>query len=185
MEQIFTIEDFLKVVILATPLIVGGILHMIAVKTNILSYFKKPIHQRSFGENKTWRGFIVMPLATYPGVILAQKIEILSDLNTPLISSFSPWLLSFVLGISYCLAELPNSFIKRRLGIRPGETSLKNKYFFVIMDQMDSVLGCLIGYLFFIPIGPSVFLGALVLGTLVHLLINNVLYLMGLRKNPL
>ncbi len=96
---------------------------MVAVKWNILSYFKKPIHQSWFGLNKTWRGFIVMPLATWPGVILAQSLEKMADLNAPLLLDSSSCILSFALGFGYCLAELPNSFVKRRLGIKVGLTS--------------------------------------------------------------
>lgn len=185
MEQLFTREDFLEVCILSIPLIIGGVLHMAVVKTNILSYFKKPIHKSSFGENKTWRGFVVMPLATFPGVLLAQKIEGMADLTTPLVFPHSALALSLALGTAYCLAELPNSFMKRRLGIRPGETSGKYKWFFVIIDQMDSVIGCLLAYMFFMKVRAPVFIGAVILGTGIHLLINNLLYVFGLRKNPL
>lgn len=185
MEQFFNQEDFLKVILLAIPLVVGGIVHMAVVKSNALSYLKKPIHKRLFGENKTWRGFVVMPLATYPGVVIAQKIESYSDLTTPLLMSHSAILLSLVLGICYCLAELPNSYVKRRLGIKEGLTSERHKWFFIIMDQADSVIGCMLGYLVFISLPLKIILPAMLFGVVIHLLINNVLYFLGLRKNPL
>lgn len=177
-------HEFLRVCLLTVPLVVGGIIHMIAVKADILSYFKKPIHQRWFGQNKTWRGFLLMPLATWPGVILAQKLEALFDLNTPLLVHHSSLLLALLLGLGYCLAELPNSFMKRKLGIKEGQTALKNKWFFVIVDQADSAVGCLIAYRLLIPLGVSTILMTIVFGTGLHLILNMALFFGGIRKNP-
>lgn len=157
---------------------------MIAVKADILSYFKMPIHPRWFGMNKTWRGFVVMLLATWPGVLLAQRLESLFDLNTPLLTQTSSWPLALVLGLGYCLAELPNSFVKRRLGVKEGQTSSRYKWLFVIFDQADSAIGCMIAYKFLIPISALTFVGTIVFGTVMHLVINVSLYQVGIRKNP-
>lgn len=157
---------------------------MVAVKADILSYLKKPIHQRWFGKNKTWRGFFIMPLATWPGVVLAQKLEILSDLNTPLLTSHPAWLLGLLLGFGYCLAELPNSYMKRRLGIKEGQTSDRYKWFFVVLDQADSAIGCLLAYRLLLPISWFTMVLTVVFGTVIHLLINVSLYKVGIRKNP-
>lgn len=158
---------------------------MIAVKRDILSYFKKPIHQSWFGQNKTWRGFLVMPLATWPGVILAQQLENIIDSNTPLLVSHSSLVFAIVLGLGYCLAELPNSFIKRRLGVKEGQTSERFKWFFVILDQADSAIGCMIAYRLLIPVTLTTMGLTIVFGTVIHLILNVSLYLAGLRKNPL
>ena len=176
--------QFFHIVLLSLPLIVGGVLHMIAVKADILSYFKTPIHHRWFGMNKTWRGFIVMPLATFPGVLAAQKLELLIDLNAPLLLNQSTLLLSIVLGLGYCLAELPNSFMKRRLGIKEGQTSEKFKWLFVVVDQADSALGCMLAYRILIPIPASTVILTIISGTILHLFINVSLYLLKIRKNP-
>jgi CDP-diacylglycerol--serine O-phosphatidyltransferase len=184
-SSLFNTQDFLRILLLSLPLVVGGIIHMVVVKLDILSYLKKPIHHRLFGVNKTWRGFFVMPLATWPGVVWAQSLENLSDLSTPLLTLHPSWLLAFLLGMGYCLAELPNSFIKRRVGIKEGQTSQEYKLFFVIMDQADSALGCLVAYLILIPLSMKVFWGTIFFGTVIHLLLNVLLYLLKLRKNPL
>lgn len=157
---------------------------MIAVKKDILSYFKKPIHQRWFGQNKTWRGFVVMPLATWPGVLLAQKLEGVFDLNTPLLLGHSSFTLAILLGFGYCLAELPNSYMKRRLGIKEGQTSDRYKSFFVILDQADSAIGCMIAYRLVIDISVTTMILTILFGTVIHLIINIGLYLAGIRKNP-
>lgn len=157
---------------------------MVAVKADILSYLKKPIHKSTFGQNKTWRGFVLMPLATWPGVILAQKLEILFDLNTPLLNLHSSILLAAVLGLGYCVAELPNSFIKRRLGIKEGQTSSQHKWLFIIMDQADSAIGCMIAYKFLIPVTLQTIVLTIIFGTVIHLLFNVLLFKFGIRKNP-
>ncbi len=183
-STLLNFEDFHRIILLAMPLVFGGILHMIVVKKDILSYFKKPIHHRWFGANKTWRGFIIMPLATWPGVVIAQSLEKLFDLSTPLLLSHSSFFLAFILGVAYCLAELPNSYLKRRLGIKEGTTSERYKIFFILLDQADSAFGCLIAYKLVLPISWPVFWGTIIFGTVIHLFFNVLLYSLKIRKNP-
>ncbi len=177
-------QEMSVIFLLTLPLIVGGIIHMIAVKADILSYLKKPIHPRWFGQNKTWRGFVVMPLATWPGVIMAQQLERVFDLNAPLLSSTSSIALSLYLGVGYCLAELPNSWMKRRLGIKEGQTSDRYKWLFVVIDQADSAVGCMLAYRLLISISLKTMSMTIIFGTVLHLLINIGLYGVGIRKNP-
>ncbi len=158
---------------------------MLAVKWDVLSYLKKPLHQRLFWANKTWRGFIIMPLATWPGVYIAKQLEFLLDVYAPVFNLQSIFTFSFMLGMAYCLAELPNSFIKRRLGVKEGQTSQHYKAFFIIFDQADSVMGCLGAYALMIPLDALTFWGTLLAGTLIHLFFNYSLYLVKVRKNPL
>jgi CDP-diacylglycerol--serine O-phosphatidyltransferase len=158
---------------------------MLAVKWDILSYLKKPLHQRLFGANKTWRGFVIMPLATWPGVYIAQQFEILLDVSAPVFNLQSTVTMSLILGLAYCLAELPNSFIKRRLGVKEGQTSQKYKIFFIIFDQADSVIGCLVAYALMISLDALTIWGTLMAGTFIHLFFNYSLYLVKVRKNPL
>jgi CDP-diglyceride synthetase len=159
-------------------------MHMMAVKIDILSYLKKPIHQSWFGQNKTWRGFVVMPLATWPGVLLVQSFEKVADVNAPLLLPHSSYILALALGLGYCLAELPNSFMKRRLGIKEGLTSDRYKWFFIILDQADSAIGCMIAYSLLIEVEISTMVLTVLFGTIIHLIINLSLYLAGIRKNP-
>lgn len=184
MNQSLPSHELFRVFLLAIPLVVGGVLHMIAVKADVLSYFKIPIHQTWFGKNKTWRGFIVMLLATWPGVILGQQLEKMLDLNTPLLNSSSSWVLAMSLGLGYCLAELPNSFLKRRLGIEEGKTSKKFTLFFIILDQADSAIGCMIAYWLIIPLTFTTMVATIIFGTILHLGLNLLLYQLKLRKNP-
>ena len=57
--------------------------------------------------------------------------------------------LGALLGLAYVLFELPNSFIKRRLEIREGKTAENGwKWTFIWIDQIDSLIGCIIFLLF-------------------------------------
>jgi CDP-diacylglycerol--serine O-phosphatidyltransferase len=171
---------------LAIPLIVSGCLHMWVVSKNLLPKLAMPIAKPWFGANKTWRGVVVMMVATIPGVYLAHFIEpwlgqyLLVSINT-----VDPILLGLVLGFAYALFELPNSYIKRRLNIQPGERSENNTFLFSLMDQADSAIGCAIAYWLIISPPVSVMLWMVLLGTLVHIIANLVLFSLGLRKQPL
>lgn len=125
-----------------------------------------------------------MPIATWPGVVMSRHVEMLTETTSPLFIPLASFSVAIILGSAYCLAELPNSFLKRRLGILEGKTSPKNKWLFVILDQADSVLGCLLAYKLLMPISWPVFFGTLVTGTLVHLFFNVLLFALKLRKNP-
>jgi CDP-diacylglycerol--serine O-phosphatidyltransferase len=174
----------IKSLVLFVPLILGGILHMVVVRMDLLPSLKRPIHRGWFGENKTWRGVLAMPLLTIAGAYLALWIEP----SGPLAIGFaehSVVLLGLALGLAYILSELPNSFVKRRMGIAPGRLPGEKKLWFALADQGDSAIGCVLVYRLFFAIDWPVILTFLILGTGLHLFFNVALYAVGLRKNPL
>lgn len=177
-------HDLARVLLLSIPLIVGGILHMLVVQKDLFKNLKKPIHTDYFGKNKTWRGFVVMIISTWPGVFLAQSLERVINFEQPFLTGESTILLAVVLGLGYCLAELPNSFMKRRLGIHEGQTSDKYRWLFIIIDQSDSAFGCLLAYAIVIEVPVRIFAATIIFGTCIHLLINVLLFKIKVRKNP-
>ena len=175
---------FLKTtVVMMLPLIVAGILHMAVVKWDSLSYLKIPLHPRWFGANKTWRGVFVMPALSVLGMFVARLVE--ASWQTSILGSHSALWLGLSLGFGYVFAELPNSYLKRRLGIRPGEISEQRPWLFSLIDQADSVVGCAVVYAIWGLGDLGLWTGLVILGTLVHLMINVGLYNLGLRKHPL
>ena len=173
--------DFISMVTLTLPLVVSGCLHMFIVKFDLLSTLKIPLSTRLFGQNKTWRGIVVMPVLTVPGVVLAQAIEGWCGVGPRLIGS--PLALGTCLGLAYVLAELPNSWMKRRLGIRPGELSTQWPWFFSLVDQADSVIGCGLVYGLLQIISANEMGILVVFGVLTHLTVNLLLYSFKLRRN--
>jgi hypothetical protein len=172
---------------LTLPLVIAGILHMVAVQFHVLDRLAQPISRNQFGKNKTWRGFILMPMLTTCAVFI-QEVTIGSWLlQKGSLLSFQQYGILFsgiALGLAYVIAELPNSYLKRRLGIAPGTQATRGRIFFIILDQADSVLGCALMARIAFQISNQVLVLCVIGGTVVHLLFNSLLYLVGLRKQP-
>lgn len=171
--------------LLSFPLLVGGILHMIAVKKDFLPFLKIPINRWAFGENKTLRGFIIMPLATLIGTALVTPIDSLLTNNDQIGFSIHWILFGLGLGFFYVLFELPNSFIKRRMGVAPGKTSEKNKLLFILLDHIDSGFGVGLFYYLFINANIPLIITGIIIGAIVHLITNYVLHKFGIRKEKI
>lgn len=154
------------------------------VTINILKFLKKPIHADMFGENKTYRGFVVMPLLTIPGVYLASICERLFKVDIGF-EHTNIIFLGIMLGLFYCLFELPNSYYKRRKGIAPGKMAKEDALKHAIIDQADSGFGLIIVYYLILDVTWVHLILFLVTGTVVHLILNYLLYGLGLRKEPL
>jgi CDP-diacylglycerol--serine O-phosphatidyltransferase len=133
---------------LQIPVVIGGVWHMVVVSKDQLSFLKKPINQTLFGANKTWRGMVVVPLLTAIGGLCLWPAEYVLEALTGqgLLSAYEIWYVGLVAGVGYVLAELPNSFYKRRIGIQPGEVPEDKKYWFIALDQLDSAIGVALAY---------------------------------------
>ena len=92
---------------------------------------------------------------------------------------------SIILGLAYCCGELPNSFIKRRMGIPPGETSNRYKKTFIAIDHLDSSVPCLLVMSYFLNLSILESLSFLVAAIFIHFLVNYLLYMVGIRKQAL
>lgn len=171
---------------LAIPLIVSGVLHMAIVRANLLPALKRPIAARFFGPNKTIRGLVAMPLLTVVGVYLAVLLEApLGDALLVSLRQTSLVGLGLALGVGYALAELPNSYVKRRLGIAAGKLPEKNRFVFAFVDQADSAVGCAVVYALLLHVPVTVLVIVVLIGPVIHAVANVTLYFLGLRKEPL
>jgi len=176
-------KHFLTAALFIIPGMVGGILHMIAVYKNWFSFLAIPVSRHAFGENKTLRGFILMPFFTILGAFILKGIIILKSMELSVdFNGMSFVILGAALGLSYVLFELPNSFIKRRLNIKPGEMPEKNKLFFVMLDQFDSCIGgALTLYAFFnVPFNTTI--SIIILTPFIALTVKRLLVMLKLKK---
>jgi hypothetical protein len=73
-----------------------------------------------------------------------------------------------ICGIAYVMAELPNSFAKRRLGIAPGTSAARARTAQYIVDQVDSVMGCVVAIRAFYRIDAADAAASAVLGAAFH-----------------
>ena len=190
----------LMMYITLAPAILSGILNMIWCKTGLLKSLKKPMDmgrnftdgRRIFGDNKTWKGFLgYLVFNTIFSVIwgLLCSTAGIDHLNFFYVDHDNTLLFNiltgFLIGCGYALFELPNSFLKRRLDITPGKTiSGFWKFFFVFLDQADSVFGCALVVWLFYDLGIVLYLAYVLVGALTHIILNVLLYMAKLRKNP-
>ena len=142
-----SIADTLNLLWLALGLFIAGVIEAFLWKTHPFQLLNVPIQAEWFGFNKKWRGLISLPLAMVISVCLLDLVELvaLPD-QTILFSDFNPLEFGLLVGFVFNLSELPNSFVKRRLNIPPGNED--NKLFYFI-DHMDSTYGVLILWYFY------------------------------------
>ena len=196
----FLADTIVKMYVTLLPAIIAGILVMIWCKTGIMKPAMKPMDmgknfrdgKRIFGDNKTWKGFIgYLIFDTVSTVIwgIVCHSSGIDHLNYFYINHENTFLFNlmvgFLLGLGYALFELPNSFLKRRLDITPGKTiSGAWRIFFIFLDQADSIFGCALVVWLFYDLGIGLYLLYVLVGALTHIIMNVLLYLCRLRKNP-
>ncbi|NOQ71827.1 MAG: hypothetical protein GQ574_07495 [Crocinitomix sp.] len=169
----FAFEIHILIVIL--PLLLSNVIHMLVVKQNFLSSLAQPIWQVGLGANKTWRGFLIVPILNAFFFWLIISIGNIAILN--------PVLIGFLLGLAYLLFELPNSYIKRRAGIQAGSTGNKYGLFVTLIDKMDSAFGVVLVYY---VMGHIMLVSAIVLfflASLTHLTISYLLMIFKIKKS--
>ena len=189
----------LRMYVTTMPVIVAGIMSVIFTKTSVYRRYAKPIDgfyclrdgRRVFGDNKTWIGFFAMIIfcavcnLVYGYLLHSFDLSYMSDLyNCHDNTLFFNLVVGFLFGLLYVLLELPNSFMKRRFDIEPGKTMLKGVgYFFLVYDQIDSLIGVMFVIYAVSNISFAKYLGYVALGGFTHILLNSLLYLLKLRRN--
>jgi CDP-diacylglycerol--serine O-phosphatidyltransferase len=177
------IQHLLSSFYLTVPLLIGGLVHMVVIKKDLLPALCRPISRRLFGPNKTLRGLFVMPLGVGLGVFFCGLIEpAVADLLTVKITNFNPIFLSLALGLAYIIFELPNSFFKRRMGVPAGALPDRNRGFFFFLDHTDSLTGCFLVYALFFGGVPLALWLCVPVGILVHTGLNLSLWAIGVRR---
>jgi CDP-archaeol synthase len=167
------------------PILIGGTLHMALVKDDLFHALARPINQRLFGHSKTWRGVLAMCLFCVVGVYALQMFFGFAlasgtfDFNRLTALELGP-----MLGLSFVLAELPNSWVKRRMGVPPGARAARYTTLFVLGDQLDSVIVCGLIYVLVLGMPWTTFMVLLPVGVLLLLLLKRSLFHLGLKRAP-
>src|SRR2546430_17232400 len=145
-----------RVAWIGAPVLLAGLGQVVVLKTGVLASLAVPIDgglrrcgKPVLGPRKTWRGVVVMStlsaLVAGGQALAARRSARLRALSPFDYGRTNPWLVGFALRVGYCAAELPNSFVKRRLDIAPAGTSDRWRRLQYLVDQSDSVAGCLVG----------------------------------------
>jgi CDP-diglyceride synthetase len=184
-------NDLLRDLFNLLPIVPGGILNMAFVKTGVLQSLYKPLDgglvlrdgKRLFGANKTWKGLIGMIVFT---AICTVILNIFPDQSAAFRSGRSLTeigLYGASLGFAYVIAELPNSFIKRRLDIAPGKNATGIKgILFTVIDQADSIIGGAIVISLYSPMTSYRFWQLVLAASVIHYAINVLMYFVRLKR---
>ncbi|HEU0172928.1 MAG TPA: CDP-archaeol synthase [Blastocatellia bacterium] len=176
------------------PLLVGLALHGFCIKYDILPFLCRPIDRdrkfrgkRVFGDNKTYRGVVVVSLGTAIGLglqsLLLHRIASVRSIELFDYTFFKSVSLGLAVGVAAMLSELPNSFIKRRFEIAPGSAAKGWKSaIFYVYDQIDFLLGAWLVLAIVVPITTERVLLSAGLLLVAHQLMSSVGYALGMRR---
>jgi hypothetical protein len=181
------------------PLIISNVLHMVLVKKNGLPSLSIPINSIWFGPNKTLRGFVFVPIVNgfvylavnWPGGCLLSGLDShyylyqamhFGDINCVNLL-LQQTLIGALYGLFYMLFELPNSWIKRRMGIAAGDSSSRSRWFFTLLDKTDSSIGVSLVFGYLNDFDVSMMFRFFLCAALLHFSISGLLVLLKIKKS--
>jgi hypothetical protein len=178
----------ISVLLVFLPVLGAPILHAPVLKFDLLRPLKRPLDggarlhgHRVFGDNKTWRGALMMCL----GVVLATAAlahwpwyweHLPGDVRR-----LGSTALGLVLGVATVAGELPNSMLKRQFRISPGQrVSSPMGIALSILDQGDLVIAV---FILLLPVWSVPFayaLVAFVVVAIIHLSLSQIGHAVGI-----
>jgi hypothetical protein len=168
------------------PVLGAALAHAPVLRYDLLRPLKRPLDggatfrgRRVLGDNKTWRGALVMSL----GVIAANEaLQRVPSYRERLPEPLRGHGLGLALAAGTVGAELPNSFVKRQLDVAPGA---QRGLALSLLDQGDVVLGCWLTLLPLYRMSARETADAFVTFTVVHLAVSAVGVAIGARESLL
>jgi CDP-diglyceride synthetase len=173
------------------PVLGGALAHAPVLALDLLKPLKRPLDggarfrgRRLFGDNKTWRGAIVIVIGVLVATLLLSTWDWWWSRVPGDLKEAGPLLYGLLLGLGVVVGELPNSFLKRQLDIAPGSQRRSlGGVLLSIYDQADFVLAV---WLLLLPLwvmAPWEAAVVFAVVTAVHLVINVIGYAIGARKS--
>lgn len=177
---------------LFAPLLFASAVAGVVLARDLLPWARRPIDggvhlrgRRLFGDSKTWRGVLVAVVCS--AVFAAAQEHVVGRAVGALLvvdwESVPSPAFGAAMGLGATLGELPNSFVKRRVGIAPGKTTTgARSIVFWVWDQVDLLLGA--WPLIWCWVRPPVVLVAasFVLVLVLHPLVSLAGWLVGARR---
>jgi hypothetical protein len=192
LKRIGIVKDLVLVASLFTPLFAGLVLHGFCLRFGWLASLAVPIDagatlrgQPLFGSSKTYRGMLAVALGSATGY--ATQGAFFPELQPPELRELTTaglLLFGFAVGGASMLGELPNSLLKRQLGIEPGVGGRGlGAPIFYVLDQVDFLLGAwLIAWAWVAPT-PSRVLWSVAFVLVVHQIISLIGARLGMRES--
>ena len=157
------------------------------LRYDLLPQLNRPLDGGSglFGANKTWRGALCMSGGTLGATVALSRVRWFREKLPPGLRDASPLAYGALLGAGVVLGELPNSFLKRRLGIGPGERARSpGGVALALLDQGDFVLGSRLTLAPMWRMSARETLESFAVVAAVHSAVNVVGYAIGARSSP-
>jgi CDP-archaeol synthase len=191
-------EALARAAFLLIAMSAAGAAHVLWLRTALSRRFAWPVDggltfrgRRLFGDNKRVCGFMVLPpVGALTFLLLGGGREVL-----PAFFADGLWRLSagqyaglgLGCGFAFMLAELPNSFLKRQLGIAPGQAPLQPLLRPVVLlaDRFDSVLGVLLALSLVVPVPLATWFWVLAFGPAVHAAFSIAMHGLGIKARAL
>jgi CDP-2,3-bis-(O-geranylgeranyl)-sn-glycerol synthase len=142
---------------------------------------------RIFGDHKTFAGFMaIIPAAGAGFALLGALRDALPawlDAGLWLLAPGQLFALGCWAGFWFMAGELPNSFLKRRIGLAPGAIPVSGwrRRLCLVLDRIDSVLALLLALDVLVPMHWATWLWVLAIGPAVHLVFSSALFLTGVK----
>jgi len=145
-------EALAQSLFLAVPVLVAGIGQGLCIRHHLLMFLYRPLdlgltwkQKPLFGANKTWRGLVLSVTGCVLGAQIQAAIQARSWLPEWIYlvdyQTSGVWV-GLLTGLGMTLGELPNSLVKRRLGIAPGQKARGSlAVVFFLWDQVDLAVG--------------------------------------------
>lgn len=165
---------FLLLLWLFLPAFIANAAPVLVRNIPVLRDWKRPIAPVWLGQNKTWRGLLAgIVLGAFTGFLQALFSMWMWDQGAMLLP-FTVW--GALLGFGALLGDMVKSFIKRRIGIAPGQQ-------WPIFDGVDYMIGALtVGSIFLSSLTLTDWIFLIVLGPLASSLANMAAYLVGWKE---
>jgi hypothetical protein len=139
-----------------------------------------------FGPNKTLRGFLVMVPATAAAFALVAYVAGADRDSGTGLWALSPGGYALVgawAGFGFMAGELPNSLVKRQLGIAPGAAARQpgTLMWQFLFDRLDSGVGMLAALSIAVPTPWQTWVLVLVIGPALHWSFSALLFRLGVK----
>jgi hypothetical protein len=168
------------------PALGGALAHAPVLRFDLAPSLRRPLAAKAFGANKTVRGALVMSAGTAVATLALHRVPAYRERLPAELRAAGPLPHGVLLGAAVVLGELPNSALKRRIGIAPGERAGSPLgVALAIHDQADFVLGA---WPLLAPIWrmrPRELAEAFAAVAGAHLAVNLIGYSIGARSAPL
>ncbi|MDQ3936306.1 MAG: CDP-archaeol synthase, partial [Actinomycetota bacterium] len=169
------------------------IAHAPVLRYDLLPGLRRPIDggatlrgRRLLGDNKTWRGALVMFSGGTASALALSRVRWFRERLPDELAATPAPAYAALLGLAVVAGELPTSFVKRQLGIAPGQRRRAAiGAAFALYDQGDIALASALTLRPLWKPSAGEVAGAFATVSAVHLVFNVVGYAIGAREAPI